>query len=346
MSSLDEIRNERIKKLKLLKERDMEPYPIASHRDLTIGEAVLNFSELVKRKKHISLVGRVLTLRRQGGLIFFHFYDGTGKMQGLLKRGEIKEDLFSLFLEAVDSGDFLELKGSSFITKQGERTLLVSNWKMLAKSLRPLPEKWHGLKDVEERFRRRYLDVLVSSEVRDRFVVRSKLISEIRAFLDGRGFLEVETPALQPLYGGGSAEPFTTHHNVLNVDLYLRISNELYLKRLLIGGFPKVYEIYKGFRNEGIDAVHYPEFTMLEWYESYSDAVGQRLFVEEMLRALVQKLLGKKIIPHNGEKINFSKKFEVLSYHDVHPSSALRPPPLEIERDELVSRTQPFIFKV
>ncbi len=317
MASLEEIRTERIKKLKDLKEKDINPYPISSVRDFSLAEVLRNYPKLSKRKKPLNLVGRVTALRGQGAMIFFNFTDGTETFQGLLKKDEIKEDVRQMFVDTVDIGDFVEFKGTLFITKRKEKTLLVKDWKMLSKSLRSLPDKWHGLQDVEERFRRRYLDTLMSTEVKERFVVRSKIITELRSMLDADEFLEVETPMLQPMAGGAIAEPFVTHHNALDIDLYLRIAPELYLKKLLVGGFPKVYEIGRNFRNEGIDVTHNPEFTMLEFYESYSDAKKQMVFVEKIFKALVKKIFNKSTIEYGDEKISFSKKFTIVSFLDL-----------------------------
>ncbi|MFC1802055.1 lysine--tRNA ligase [Patescibacteria group bacterium] len=315
MSSIDEIRQVRIDKLNKLKGEGVDPYPISVNYDFTLGEVLDSFSELSKKAKAIKIVGRIVSLRKQGALAFFHIYDGTASFQALLKKEDSKN--FELFADTIDIGDFVELKGKLFITKRKEKTLAVFDWKIITKTLRPLPEKWHGLQDVEERFRKRYLDILMSSEVRDRFIIRSKIISGIRAFLDDNDFMEVETPALQPVYGGASAKPFITHHNMLDTDLYLRISPELYLKRLITGGFPKVYEIGKSFRNEGIDTTHNPEFTMLEYYESYSDAGKQAKLTEKMLKTLVKVVLKKSKIVYQGKTIDFSKKFTTISYFDL-----------------------------
>lgn len=338
MSSLDEIRQNRLKKIEILKERGITPYPISSKQDFSLEEVIASYSKFSKRKKPLHLVGRIITLRPQGGLIFFNFSDGTATFQGLLKKKEIKDDLFALFKETIDIGDFIELKGSLFLTKRREKTILVTGWKILAKSLRPLPEKWHGLKDVEERFRRRYLDALMSEEVKERFILRSQLISEMRNILDKAGYLEVETPVLQPIYGGASAQPFITHHNALDIDLYLRISDELYLKRMLVAGFPKVYELSKDFRNEGIDVKHNPEFTMLEFYETYSDAEKQMKFVEKMFKTVVKKLFKKSKITYDGNQIDFSKKFAVVPYFDLLKRYALINNPESISLDDLKLR--------
>lgn len=317
MSSFEEIRNERINKLNILKDAGVNPYPIEANKDYSIAEVIDDFSKLSKKKKPFFMAGRIMTVRGHGGSTFFDFLDDGVKMQAYLKKDEIGDDLYGLFIDTVDIGDFVELKGTLFKTKKNEKTLKVSGWKMLSKSVRPLPDKWHGLSDVEERFRKRYLDLLMSLDVRNRFIVRSKIISEIRNLLNKEGYLEVETPILQPLAGGATAEPFITHHNALDIDLYLRIAPELYLKKLLVGGFSKVYEIGRNFRNEGISPTHNPEFTMLEFYEAYSSAEAQRAFIEKMFRALVKNIFKKSSILYGGSTIDFSKKFSVISYFDL-----------------------------
>ena len=310
MASLEDIREGRLAKLEELKKRGINPYPVTSRQDSTLAEAAQDFDTLAEKGEPLHLVGRILGIRGQGKIVFFDFDDGTGKFQALLKKGEpTKEADFELFNECFDIGDFIEVKGTLFLTKQSEKTILVESLRMLAKSLRPLPEKWHGLQDVEERFRKRYLDTLSNTEVRERFVLRSRIVSMMRKILDDADFLEVETPVLQPIYGGASAEPFVTHHNALDKDFFLRISDELYLKRLMAGGFAKVYEIARDFRNEGIDHTHNPEFTMLEFYEAYSDAEKQRAFVEKMMKSLA------KLAPNC--KIPFDKPFAVKKYADI-----------------------------
>ncbi|MFA5933966.1 MAG: lysine--tRNA ligase [Candidatus Paceibacterota bacterium] len=334
MASLEEIREHRLRKLSLLRERGVDPYPIVSNQDATLFDVTNDFSKLSKKKK-ISLVGRIMSLRGQGALYFFNFNDGTGTFQGMIKKDEIEESVFNLFVDTVDIGDFIEVTGSLFNTKTKQKTVLIKSWKMLTKSLRPLPEKWHGLQDVEERFRKRYLDALMSDEVKERFIIRSKIITEVRSILDEAGYLEVETPALQPLYGGASAEPFITKHNALDMQMYLRISDELYLKRMLVAGFPKVYEIARDFRNEGIDTTHNPEFTMVEFYESYSDAARQMAFVEKIIKTIVKKVFKKTKLSHNAQDIDFSKKFSVVSYFDLIKRYALIPNPESINHEEL-----------
>ena len=342
MASLEEIRDERIKKLNALKRAGIDPYPVSTTIGFSLEEAVSGFNALLKKKKAIVLGGRIKAIRGQGAIIFFDIFDGTGSIQGLIKKGELDDKLQTLFGETVDIGDFIEIKGKLFVTKRKEKTLLVSDWKMLAKSLRPLPDKWHGLQDVEERFRRRYLDTLMSSEVKERFIMRSKIITTLRGILDKHGYLEVETLMLQPHAGGATAEPFTTHHNTLDTDLYLRIAPELYLKQLLVGGFSKVYEIGRNFRNEGIDVTHNPEFTMLEFYESFSDAAKQRVFVEKLIKLVVKATTKKTSLPYDNTTIDFSKKFTVVSYFDLLKRYALILNPESIGREELRIKANQF----
>ncbi|MBI2065632.1 MAG: lysine--tRNA ligase [Candidatus Zambryskibacteria bacterium] len=318
MASIDEIRSARLEKLKILKEKGIDPYPITTNRNISAKEAANTFADLENKKEDRVLAGRMMSLRAQGKIIFFDINDGTGSFQVLLKSGDpLPQDQFELFEQCFDIGDFVEIKGTFFLTKQQEKTLLAEEIKMLSKSLRPLPEKWHGLSDIEERFRKRYLDLLSNPEVKERFLARTKIVSAIRKILDEAGYIEVETPALQPLYGGASAEPFTTHHNALDIDLYLRISDELYLKRLLTAGFPKVYEIARDFRNEGIDTTHNPEFTMLEFYEAYSDGTKQRAFVEDMMRRIALLISSSGVITFDEERIDFNKPFKVMKHPGV-----------------------------
>ncbi|MDO8483058.1 MAG: lysine--tRNA ligase [bacterium] len=334
MASIEEIRNTRLAKLEALKSAGINAYPTKTDRDCDLIEAVVKFDKLSK-KKSVSLAGRVMSLRPQGGLIFFTLDDGTGRFQGLIKSDEVALEIFDLFSKTTDIGDFIQVSGTLFVTKRNEKTLQVKTWNMLAKSLRPLPEKWHGLQDVEERFRHRYLDTLMSPEVKQRFILRSKMVSEIRKFYDDAGYIEVETPRLQILAGGATAEPFVTHHNALDIDFHLTIAQELYLKELLIGGFTKVYEIGRKFRNEGIDATHNPEFTMLESNESYADALSQRNFIEKLFKHLVKKLFGSDWILHNEQKIDFGADFSVITFFDLLKRHALVSNPESIGREEL-----------
>ena len=334
MASIEEIRVTRLTKLETLRKAGLNAYPTTTNRDCDLAEAALKFEKLLK-KKVVSLAGRVMSLRPQGGLIFFTLDDGSGRFQGLIKADEVTPVVFDLFSKTVDIGDFIEVSGTLFVTKRNEKTLRLAGWRMLAKSLRPLPEKWHGLQDVEERFRHRYLDTLMSPEVKERFIFRSKMLSEIRKFYNKAGYIEVETPRLQVLAGGATAEPFVTHHNALDIDFHLTIAQELYLKELLIGNFTKVYEIGRKFRNEGIDATHNPEFTMLESNESYADALSQRQFIEKLFKHLIKKIFNTDSIIYNEQKIGFAEDFSVITFYDLLKRHALISNPETISKVEL-----------
>lgn len=348
MASIDEIRNIRIEKLKKLQDAGFNPYPTHTDRDFEIAEVVKDFAKLSKsKKKQYSLAGRIMSLRPQGGLAFFHFSDGTGKIQGLLKKGEgVSDEDFDLFINTIDIGDFVEVKGTLFETNRKEKTVQIHNWKMLSKSLRPLPEKWHGLTDTEERFRRRYLDILMNEEVKERFLLRSRIVRYIREFYDADGYVEVEIPTLQMLAGGATAQPFTTHHNALDVDFFLTIAQELYLKELLIGGFTKVYEIGKRFRNEGIDTSHNPEFTMLESNEAYADALSQRDFIEKLFKHVVKSVFGKYSFEYDGNTIDLKSKFAVVTFYDLLRRHALISNPESISLSEAIIVAQRLGVKV
>jgi len=334
-SFLDEVREERIKKLSVLKAKGIKPYPVSNKRDYSLAQVIKEFDALAEEKKTATLAGRVMALRGQGALLFLNLNDGTALFQGLLKKYEMDEEAFALFSDVVDLGDFIEASGTLFVTKRGEKTLQISEWKMLSKSLRPLPDKWHGLQDIEERFRKRYLDILMSDEVKQRFITRSKFIAELRHALDGEGFLEVETPILQPIAGGATAKPFETHHHALDISLFLRIAPELYLKELLVAGMPKVYEIGRLFRNEGIDVTHNPEFTTVEFYEAYAEASKHMAFLETLLRGLVEKVTGSTKIIFDEQEIDFSKKFEIVSFFDLIEKYAGIKDPAKLSFDEI-----------
>ena len=308
----EEIRKNRIKKRQKLEHLGFSPYPISIKRTHQISQVLSNFNKI--KKQEVILVGRIRTMRSHGSLTFFDFEDGTGRIQALFAKDKIGEKNYQFFLEYFDIGDFIEVKGFLFKTKRGEKTIEGKDFKMIAKSLRPLPEKWHGLKDIEERYRKRYLDLILSPEVRKKFETRSALIKEIKKFLDQKGFLEVETPILQTMYGGARAKPFKTHLNALDMDLFLRISPELYLKRLLIGGFEKVYEIGKCFRNEGLDKFHNPDFTMLEFYWAYADYKQLMKLTEEMFETILKNTLKKTDIECEGRKISFKKPWERIEF--------------------------------
>lgn len=315
MASLDEIRKARLGKLNLLIEKGIDPYPATAHQDLTCLLATDSFDELVKVGESKHMVGRILSLRAQGKIIFLDFNDGTGRFQALLKKGEpLSEESFELFEQAFDIGDFIEVKGTFFLTKKNEKTILVEGLRMLSKSLLPLPEKWHGLTDIEERFRKRYLDLLSNPEVKIRFETRAKIIELIREFYLKAGFIEVDLPNLQPLVGGATALPFRTHHNALDMDFYLPVAQELYLKKLLAGGMNKVFEIGKRFRNEGVDTSHNPEFSMLESNEAYVNAENQREFIEKLFKFVVKGVFGSLKFKYQEQEINFEPSFKIMSF--------------------------------
>jgi lysyl-tRNA synthetase class 2 len=313
MKSLEKIKKIRLKKLSNLIKAGIDCYPAKILRTQTNREALDKFNQL--SRKRIILVGRIRSIREHGGSTFCHIEDGWAEIQIYLKRDKLGQKNYKLFLENIDIGDFIEVRGFLFKTKKGEKTLEVLNWRIITKSLLPLPSEWYGLEDVEERFRKRYLDLILNKEIKDKFVKRSEIIKKIRAFLDKNGFLEVETPELQTLAGGAKARPFKTRLNALNMDLYLRIAPELYLKRLLVGGFEKVYELGRNFRNEGMDREHNPEFTMLEFYAAYWDYEKMMDFTGELLKSLDKKIFkGKfkkveygKIIGNKDEKEVFGK---------------------------------------
>ncbi|MGB9637453.1 MAG: lysine--tRNA ligase, partial [Microgenomates group bacterium] len=272
--------------------------PIAAERQKKTGEPV-------------QIAGRIKALRGHGKMSFADLVDSSGKLQVCFKFDELGKEKYSL-LELLDIGDFLGVKGELFKTQAGELTVLVKDFTILAKSLRPLPSNWYGFKDIEERYRKRYLDLLMNPQIKELFQIRAKIIATIREFLEKRDFLEVETPTLQPLYGGANARPFVTHHHALGTDFYLKISDELYLKRLIIGGFDKVYEIDKDFRNEGMDKNHSPEFTMMECYWAYADYNDMMKLTEEMVEYVAKKVLGKTKINYQGQEIELKAPWRRL----------------------------------
>jgi len=348
MNNLQKIKRIRLKKLERLKKAGLNPYPAKVSRTFSNQEALDNFSKLLK-KKNIFLVGRICSIREHGGSTFCHIEDGWAQIQIYLKQDKIGKKEYRLFLDNIDIGDFIEVQGILFKTRKGEKTLEVSKWRILAKTLLPLPEEWFGLKDIEERFRKRYLDLILNKDIKDKFKKRSGIIKKIREFLDNNGFLEVETPMLQTLAGGAKARPFKTHLNALNMDLYLRIAPELYLKRLLIGGFEKIYELGRSFRNEGMDREHNPEFTMLEFYAAYWDYEKMMDFTEKLLRSLDRKLFkGKfkkveysKIVGRKDEKEVFAKikqpTFIINHSAEISPlSKKMEKTPKKVERFQLI----------
>ena len=316
MPTLEELRQTRLQKLENIKAEKKNPYPAQIKRDYRIKEVLDKFWPWWLTKKKFYLTGRIKTKRIHGRAAFFDIEDGSGKIQCFLSPADLTDKKsYNEFLVDYDIGDFVEVKGSVFKTKKGEKTIRLKEFRMIGKSLRPLPEKWHGLKDVDERYRKRYLDLLMNREVTEKILKRSKIIKELRNFLDEQDFDEFETPMLQTIPGGATARPFKTHLNALVMDLYLRIAPELYLKRLLVGVFEKIYEIGRNFRNEGMDATHNPEFTMLEVYIAYKDSHYLKKFIQNFLKTLVKKLNnGNLMIEYENKKIDFGNNWEEKKY--------------------------------
>lgn len=317
MATIDELRKIRLEKLEALKKAGFNPYPLATRRTQAISEALKDFNQISRSRKEVILAGRIKSLREHGGSAFLDIEDGSGTIQSYFRKNRIGESGYKFFLAHFDIGDFIEVQGILFKTKRGEKTIETADFKMLAKSILPLPEKWHGLQDAEERFRKRYLDLIFNPEIKKKFELRSRIIKEIREFLNKEGFLEVETPILQPIYGGAKAKPFKTHLNALEMDLYLRISPELYLKRLLVAGFEKVYEIGRCFRNEGMDRTHNPDFTMLEFYWAYADYKVLMKLTERMFENLLKKLFGTLKIKYEGKEINFKPPWPRVEFSEL-----------------------------
>ncbi len=305
----------RREKLSALKERGADPYQLTTYDVTAYAEEIRErFEEL--EGKTISIAGRMMSRRIMGKASFCHLQDVTGKMQSYVRRDDVGEEIYADF-KKWDIGDIIGIEGFVFRTQTGEISIHAKSIKLLSKSLLPLPEKWHGLKDTELRYRQRYVDLIVNPDVRETFINRSRIIREIRNYLDDRRFIEVETPTLQTVVGGAAARPFLTHHNALDLDMHLRISLELYLKRLIVGGFDRVYEIGRVFRNEGISVRHNPEFTLLELYQAYTDFEGMMNLTEDMIRTVAKKVRGTAQIRYGDIDIDLEKPFERLSMVDA-----------------------------
>jgi len=315
-SRLERITDQRLESLNRIRAHGIDPYPHSYHPSHSIKETIALYQKQRENLHYVSLAGRIMAKRSMGKMTFADVHDGEGKIQLCFRHDLLGQEKYEL-LKEFDIGDFMGAQGSLFQTKTGEITLEVTDFTMLSKSLRPLPEKWHGLADIEIRYRQRYLDLICNKEVRDIFVLRSRIIAATRNFLNTKGFIEVETPVLQPQAGGALARPFITHHHTLDEDLYLRIALELHLKRLIIGGFDRVYELGRVFRNEGISVKHNPEFTLLECYQAYTDYFDMMNLVEEMFAYISQEVLGNTKIDYNGKTINFTPPWQRLSLREA-----------------------------
>jgi len=324
---LNDLEKQRLDKLNRIRGRGEDPYPHRVERTHTIAQAVAEV-EGGEEGREVVVVGRLRSVRAMGKTTFAHVEDGSGKIQLLLRMNELGEETCRAFLQDFDLGDFLEAQGWLMRTRTGEVTVRVGRLRMLAKSLSPLPwgkeqqvegqtVRYSTLTDVEERHRQRYADLAVNPEVRELFRVRTRTVTAIRRFLDSHNFMEVETPILQPVYGGAAARPFTTHHNELDQDLYLRISFELYLKRLLVGGYERVYEIGRDFRNEGVSFKHNPEFTQIEFYAAYLDYRGVMQLCEQMVATVAQEVLGTTTITYQGQAINLAPPWRRVTLREA-----------------------------
>lgn len=315
LAQLDEQHRIRIEKLNDLKANGKNPYEITkfdfTHKAQQIRD---NFEEL--EEKDVMIAGRITSWRDMGKANFIDIRDDSGRMQVYVRIDDIGEDNFKEF-KKWDLGDIVGVSGFVFKTRRGEISVHANSIKLLSKSLLPLPEKWHGLKDKEERYRKRYLDLIANPEIKDTFVKRSMILREIRSFLDSKGYLEVDTPVLHTLEIGAAARPFVTHHNALDIDMYLRIETELYLKRLIVGGFDRVYEVGRIFRNEGMDATHNPEFTSIEMYQAYTDYYGMMDLIEEMYRTVALKVCGTDTVPYQGNEIEIGKPWKRVTMKEA-----------------------------
>lgn len=316
MASLEEIKEARLGKLEKLREAGIDPYPAKTERDFEITKLISDFEKLQSENKSVIIAGRVMAMRLQGAIAFADIFDGTGKFQILLKKGEgINDKDFDLFIETIDIGDFIQATGTLFVTKREEKTIQVSGWKILTKSLQPLPEKWRGLQDVEERYRKRYLDFLMNEELRGLVVKKSKFWDVVRNFFKGKGFLEVETPTLELTTGGAEARPFKTHHNDFDLDMYLRISvGELWQKRLMAAGFPRTFEIGRVYRNEGTSPEHLQEFTNMEFYWGYADYRDGMNLVKELYKTIAKEVFGKSKFEYNGHTFDLADEWQEIDY--------------------------------
>ncbi|KKU94057.1 MAG: Lysine-tRNA ligase [Candidatus Jorgensenbacteria bacterium GW2011_GWA1_48_13] len=311
---LEDILRERAKKLEAYKKIG-NPYPARVARDATLAEVAEKFAKFEKSKKSVSLAGRILSLRDQGKIIFASVSDGTGKFQFVFKKEETEN--FDVVKQTFEAGDFAEATGRVFSTVRGEKSLLAKSARLIVKSLRPLPQEWFGLEDIESRLRQRYLDILLNPEVKETFVKKSLFWNEIRAYSKKAGYLEVETPVLEAVPGGADAEPFKTHHNALDTDFYMRISLELPLKKLLVAGYEKVFELGRIFRNEGVDREHLQDYTQMECYAAYEDYNDMMKFTEGLYKSAIKAVVGSLKTTFGGKTVDWGKKWPKLDYYEL-----------------------------
>ncbi len=311
----DELQQTRIAKLQVLRDAGLDPYPLRSTRTITNADAVATFAD-EEGKRH-TVVGRIVIKRDLGKIAFLRVRDGSGELQLFVQQRNLGPEMFDAVMTLFDLSDFVEASGALIRTRTGEVSIDVDAIRLLSKALSPPPDKWHGLENIEKRYRQRYIDLIANEEARTVAVLRSRIVAAVRAFMNARDFLEVETPTLQPQYGGAAARPFITHHNTLDQDFYLRIADELYLKRLIVGGLERVYEICKDFRNEGIDREHNPEFTMMECYQAFADYHAMMAIVEGVCVHIADTVIGTRTITYREHTIDLSPPWPRIRLRDA-----------------------------
>jgi len=318
MSSTLDAREEREKKIALLKDAGMDPYTAHTTRTHSVKDVQDFFSSLVEASEVFVIAGRVMSVRLHGGSAFADIFDGTDRIQAFFSKEVVGEEFFTLFANAVDQGDFIEVRGTAFLTKREAKAVAVQSWRILTKALEAVPSEWYGIKDEDERYRKRYLDILLNGEVRDIVIKRAKFWQTIRTFLIERGFLEVETPVLENTPGGAEARPFITHHNALDIDVYLRISaGELWQKKLMVAGLPKTFEIGRIFRNEGMSAEHLQDYTQLEYYEAYSDYKKGMQMTIDLYRTIAQEVFGTLQFSIRGFEVDLGKEWQIYDFGKI-----------------------------
>ena len=319
MTSIEDIRDRRIEKVKLLQEKGIEAFPVVSNINTTNKDFLDNFQTLLDSQKEVIVGGRILSVRGQGKLGFVDVMDGTAdKVQCFLSLEQVGEESLNDFFNLIDNSDFIEFTGEAYVTKRGANALLIKSWRLLSKSLRPMPDAWFGLEDEDERYRKRYVDMVLNPELREMVKRRSKFWNSIRSFLLNRDYIEVETPVLENTTGGADARPFVTHHNALDIDVFLRISaGELWQKRLLVGGLPKIFEIGRIFRNEGMSAEHAQDYTQMEFYEAYSDFDKGMKMVKEMYIQIAENVYGKTSFENKGHTFDLKDEWAMYDFSKI-----------------------------
>ena len=316
MEEISDLIQQRHEKLREIRELNINPYPYqfsVENYAADINNEFESVQDIPHDVHQVKLAGRIMTKRGHGKVSFAHIQDSTGQIQIFVRQNDVGEEKYNFYTKLLDVGDIIGVEGFVFRTRTEELTVYVKDFILLTKSMRPLPEKWHGLHDKETRYRQRYVDLIVNPDVKQVFLTRTKVVQSIRDFLNSNGFIEVDTPILQPIYGGATANPFITHHNALDIDLYLRIANELYLKRLIVGNFDRVYEFSRDFRNEGMDKTHNPEFTMLELYQAYADYEDMMNIAEEIVSRSAKEVLGTTQITYQGDAIDLTPPWQRLT---------------------------------